>query len=866
MSNDNNPSLFEYEEYSQSIQADNTPVVCLGKEFPNDAARREYFRAELRKKLPELKKIEGFPIGEDDDIINLSDPPYYTACPNPWLNDFIAEWEKEKSVLESQGKRKKDFEVKEPYASDVSEGKYNSIYYKHPYHTKVPIAAIETYINHYTQPGDIIFDGFAGTGMSSVAAQLAKNSIKSISLDLSPIASYINYYYNYSASKQDISQLVNTIIPRLREEFGWMYETKHTDGSIGTISSIIWSDNFVCPTCGNEVNFWNNGVDIKNGKILEKIHCNSCGAYFSKNNNNKSFEVFYDEYINDTSHRIKISPMRLTYSINKNYYKEPDEYDFEILKRIEEYKIESWFPTNKIPLGEKTSDALKTGIKNVHHLYFKRTLIVLSALYKRINNPNLYGIITSIAFRINKRYALTYMSGKWGAGGGPTNGTYYIPSLIKELNIFDILDSAVKKCLNGFFPSNFTTAISTQSTTNVKIKDSSIDYIFTDPPFGNNFIYSELNFIWESWLKIFTDNKNESITSSFYKKDGDFYKHLMTRAFTEYYRILKPGKWLTVEFSNTKAYIWNILQKSLQDSGFVIVNVSGLDKKKGSYNAQISVSAVKQDLVVTCYKPTEKLVEKLKNAPDKSIKAIDFIEELLQHLPVHIEKENTTTAVIERSPKILYDRLISYYVQHGWPIPMDAQEFQKMLRNSFIERDGMFFTASQALEYEEKRKQTSGVVSMGIFIGSEADGIAWLNNKLQDTPMTYQDLMPEWMKDMIKPKTGDIIPELITILEENFISEDGRWRKPDPEKAADLEALRNKRMAKEFATYLEFASKPKAKRMKDCRLEVLRYGFKECYKQKDFKSIVLMGDHIQESLLQEDEVLLQYYDIALERV
>ena len=60
-------------------------IICLRKEFRSEEERREYFRNELRAKLPELKKIEGFPIGEDEDIINLSDPPYYTACPNPWL-------------------------------------------------------------------------------------------------------------------------------------------------------------------------------------------------------------------------------------------------------------------------------------------------------------------------------------------------------------------------------------------------------------------------------------------------------------------------------------------------------------------------------------------------------------------------------------------------------------------------------------------------------------------------------------------------------------------------------------------------------------------------------------------------------------
>ena len=149
-------------------QEEQGPVKVLCMEFANDDERRAYFREELRKKLPELKQIEGFPIGEDDDIINLSDPPYYTACPNPWLNDFIAEWDKEKNLIERQNK-----EVSVPYASDVSEGKFDPLYMYHPYLTKVPHKAVQKYIDHYTQSGDIILDGFAGTGMTGAAARLS---------------------------------------------------------------------------------------------------------------------------------------------------------------------------------------------------------------------------------------------------------------------------------------------------------------------------------------------------------------------------------------------------------------------------------------------------------------------------------------------------------------------------------------------------------------------------------------------------------------------------------------------------------------------------------------------------------------------
>ena len=73
--------LFDADEMGGITKGDlwekkDEPVVCLGMTFESEEARREYFRNELRQKMPELRKIEGFPIGTDDDIINLSDPPY----------------------------------------------------------------------------------------------------------------------------------------------------------------------------------------------------------------------------------------------------------------------------------------------------------------------------------------------------------------------------------------------------------------------------------------------------------------------------------------------------------------------------------------------------------------------------------------------------------------------------------------------------------------------------------------------------------------------------------------------------------------------------------------------------------------------
>ena len=142
------------------------PEECLGETFASEEARREHYLGLLAEKLkdPEFRKIEGFPIGEDEDILALSDPPYYTACPNPWIGDFIKHYGRPYDPKEKYHR--------EPFAADVSEGKNHPIYNAHSYHTKVPHRAIMRYILHYTEPGDVVFDGFCGTGMTGVAAQL----------------------------------------------------------------------------------------------------------------------------------------------------------------------------------------------------------------------------------------------------------------------------------------------------------------------------------------------------------------------------------------------------------------------------------------------------------------------------------------------------------------------------------------------------------------------------------------------------------------------------------------------------------------------------------------------------------------------
>ena len=120
--------------------------------------------AESSKDLLQRWKDEvGFPYGEIEDILNLSDPPWHTACPNPFLGAFVEACGKPDDPDEPYRRK--------PFAVDVSEGKTHPVYRAHGYHTKVPHLAIVPSILHYTEPGDLVLDGFAGTGMTGVAAQ-----------------------------------------------------------------------------------------------------------------------------------------------------------------------------------------------------------------------------------------------------------------------------------------------------------------------------------------------------------------------------------------------------------------------------------------------------------------------------------------------------------------------------------------------------------------------------------------------------------------------------------------------------------------------------------------------------------------------
>ena len=370
----------------------------------------------------------------------------------------------------------------------------------------------------------------------------------------------------------------------------------------------------------------------------------------------------------------------------------------------------------------------------------------------------------------------------------------------------------------------------------------------------------------------------------------------MTICFREAYRLLKPGRWMTVEFSNTQSAVWNSIQTALTDAGFIVANVAALDKRQGSFNAVTNPTSVKQDLVISAYKPNGGFEERFSGEAQTEEGVWDFVRTHLKYLPVVKIHDKQLQVVPERDPRILFDQLVAYYVRKGYMVPISSQDFQSGLVQRFAERDGMYFLADQVAEYDRKKLLFDGTMEQAsLFVKDEASAIDWLRLLLKAKPQTFADINPQFMQQLGGWNKNEAQLDLRELLNQNFLCYDGkdsvpeqihaylstnwkelrnlpkddlalvdkakdRWYVPDPRKAGDLEKLREKALLREFQEYKE-----SKKKLKVFRLDAVRAGFKKAWQEHDYAVIVAVADKIPNNVLEEDPKLLMWYDQAVTR-
>ncbi|MBN2531354.1 MAG: DNA methylase [Spirochaetales bacterium] len=801
----------------------------------------------LNELLDSVRDIEGFPVGKDEDILALSNPPYYTACPNPYINDFIEEYGKPYDEDTDDYNR-------EPFAGDVSEGKNDPIYNAHSYHTKVPHKAIMKYIEHYTDEGDIVFDGFCGTGMTGVAAQMLNR--KAILSDLSPIATFIAHNYNTKIDVAEFENEARRILYEVEQECGWMYETMHTDGKTkGKINYTVWSDVFICPFCGAEIIFYEAAVDKKNGAVKKEFPCPACHAKVKKTDCTRAWIEFDDKAIGEKIKQARQIPVLINYSVGKKRYEKiPDEFDLDVIRKIDEGEIPYWFPVDRMPEGDESRRNDRTGITHVHHFYTKRNLWVLAKYFNLVKFKATLLIFESISGQLTNKLSRYNLGHR---GNGPVSGTLYISSMISETNVLKISLNKLKAFILAFNELLSDNIVNTSSAEKIPISDTTIDYIFIDPPFGQNLMYSELNFLWEAWLKVYTNNKSEAIINSSQNKQLPEYSHLMFRSFQEYYRVLKPNRWITVEFHNSKSSVWNAIQDSMTKAGFIIANVTILDKQQGSFKQVTSTGAVKNDLVISAYKPKGTFQRRFLEMAGEGMEE-EFIRMHLSHLPAEPS--------IERTEQMLYSKLLAFYVQRTYTVKYNSSGFYKMLRQTFVEEDGFWFNREQLTSYREykKKMKLEGLTDIAIgqqtlFVSDEKSAIIWLYSFLNE-PKTFQEIHPAFTK--VAAISNDRTPELMDILKENFIHEHDTFRKPQSEdEKLSINEKRERALLLEFDELL-LDAKFSGKKIKECRKQAVLYGFEYCYKHERYRDILEVALKLDKSILENDSELNEFVEVA----
>lgn len=927
MTQANQPSLFP-----EPTPADSGPVECLGLTFDNDAARRAYFTEKLREKLqdPAFRQIEGFPLGSDEDILALSDPPYYTACPNPFLEDFIQHYGQAYDAST-------DTYHREPFAVDVSEGKTDPIYSAHAYHTKVPYRAIMRAILYYTHPGDVILDGFAGSGMTGVAAQMCGQppadfrqqielewqatkmpppqwgARRAILNELSPAATLIAANYNLPFDLDAFEREANHLLMELQKELGWMYETRHTDGKTkGRINYTVWSEIFTCPECGEEIVFYQEAFDQKTKQVRDIFYCPHCGVELTKYNAQHLMETFIDPATGQPWQRIRLTPVLINYNVGKNKYeKEPDDTDRQLLKQIADLSLPATVPMNSFPIDQMShgSRLAPKGFTRIHHLYLPRIAYTLGILWGKINSVTDTQLRNMLLFWFDSHLVNMSVQNRYrpevSFPYNPLNGVYYVSSLVSEANPFTAYENKAKR-LNRVFAGYELelnhSIVSTGDCGQLKfLSDKSIDYIFTDPPFGENIYYADLNFLVESWYKVWTDTKAEAIVDQTKSKKLFDYQRLMQQCFEEYYRVLKPGRWMTVVFHNSRNAVWNAIQEAMSAAGFIVADVRTLDKQQKSYR-QVTSTAVKQDLVISAYKPNGGLEERFKLEAGTENGAWNFVRTHLHQLPVFASKDGRVEVIAERLNFLLFDRMVAFHVQRGVTVPLSAAEFYAGLEQRFPKRDEMYFLPNQVAEYDQKRMQAKGIEQLQLFVTDESSAIQWLHLLLTQKPQTFQEIHPQFMQEIAGWQKHEKSLELVDLLEQNFLRYEGetpipaqlwdwfeqdpdgqaqlkgytpdnppptvqrgalhRWYVPDPNRAADLEKLRERELLKEFEEYRQ----SKQKQLKVFRLEAVRAGFKKAWQDQQYRTIIEVAEKIPDAILQEDPKLLMWYDQAVTRL
>jgi len=530
--------------------------------------------------------------------------------------------------------------VEKAVAEGVSAGKNTYTYDAHTYHTKVPPQGIAQVMRKYLPAGGLVLDPFAGSGMTGVAALTTGNDV--ILNELSPAASFIADRFTSQCDPAALAAATKAVLGSLAGLRKDLYTTQcRTCAKDTELLFTVWSYKVICSKCGKEFVLWDEcrsyGKAVREHKFLREFPCPHCKQQLKKSRLTRTIPV----------------PVLVGYKCCGKVQSEvpPSEADLKLISSIkaDELIAADFVPDFELPDGVNLSQPKRHGLTNIKSFYTARNLAAMSQLWKaihRIEDTNLAAFVGFVFTSLYQRVTRLSEYRFWGGSGNTAN--FNVPYIFNEANIFVTFERKTRSILDHLETTaqSYTGSclVTTGSATNLSIlPDNCVDLIFTDPPFGANINYSEMNMLWESWFKVYTDTANEAIVNRAQKKDASKYQDLMTQSLKECYRVLRHGHWLVLVFMNSAEDIWNRIRRAVLDAGFTIERIDIFDKQHGTFKQFVSDNTAGADLMLHCRKPECANPARTTNSVDNTISVKNFLDNRSGTVPVlpylHVKRE-----------------------------------------------------------------------------------------------------------------------------------------------------------------------------------------------------------------------------------